>query len=201
MKSPDKKKVPAALLIIDMINDYNFEDSHMLLENMNPVAKNVANLKTKAKKNDIPVIYVNDNFGRWQSDMKKLVEYCSGEKGKEFVKPLVPDEDDYFIIKPKHSGFFSTPLSSLLNELGIQTLILTGVAGNICVLFTANDAYMRDYELYVPSDCIASNIKEDNDRALLLMENTLKANTQESSELDLKHIIEEAKNKKMNTVY
>ncbi|MFP3489870.1 isochorismatase family protein, partial [Staphylococcus sp. SIMBA_130] len=86
----------------------------------------------------------------------------------------------------------STPLSTLLKYLNVNTLIITGFAGNICVLFTANDAYMREYDLYIPSDCCASNVKEDNDYALRLMEGNLKANTQASSELKLDKLIEKA---------
>ncbi|MFC7370851.1 isochorismatase family cysteine hydrolase [Fictibacillus iocasae] len=193
--------VPVALLIIDMINDYDFEESDLLLAHMEAVAGSIARLKEQAKAVDMPVIYVNDNFGRWQSDRQKLVDYCCGGKGKDVVGPIVPETDDYFIIKPKHSGFFSTPLSSLLNDLNVHTLILTGVAGNICVLFTANDAYMRGFTLHVPSDCLASNIKEDNERALLLMANTLKADTSASGDMDLLHIIEETKNRKKSTIF
>lgn len=69
---------------------------------------------------------------------------------------LIPREDDYFVLKPKHSGFYSTSLETLLSYLGARKLIITGFAADICVLFTANDAYMRDFELLVPSDCIAS---------------------------------------------
>jgi nicotinamidase-related amidase len=117
------------------------------------------------------------------------------------VTQLKPDEDDYFVIKPKHSGFFSTPLSTLLNDLEVQTLIICGVAGNICVLFTANDAFMRGFTLYVPSDCSASNIEEDNKRALLLMKKTLNADISPSEELDLPSIIEQALHNKKRIIY
>ncbi|MCM3720281.1 cysteine hydrolase family protein [Fictibacillus phosphorivorans] len=194
-------KIPVALLIIDVINDFNFPEAELLLKTSAPIAEKIANLKKRAKKEEIPVIYVNDNFGQWQSDKQKLVEYCMEQDGGEFVKQLQPDDDDYFVIKPKHSGFFSTPLSTLLNDLDIQTLILCGVAGNICVLFTANDAYMRGFTIYTPSDCSASNIEEDNKRALLLMERTLDADISLSEELDLKAIIEEAKKSKQKNIY
>ncbi len=82
------------------------------------------------------------------------------------VERLKPDEEDYFVLKPKHSGFFSTTLEILLNHLKTNTVVLTGIAGNICVLFTANDAYMRDFQLVVPSDCVASNSDTENQHAL-----------------------------------
>src|SRR6185295_6879342 len=102
-----------------------------------------------------------------------------------FVEPLVPDADDYFVLKPKHSGFYSTTLSLLLTHLGAKNLILTGIAGNNCVLFTANDAYMRDFKLFIPADCVVSNTEEENQHALKQMENVLKADTTIAADLDL----------------
>lgn len=102
------------------------------------------------------------------------------------MKLLRPEESDYFVLKPKHSGFFSTTLETLLRYLETQTLILTGIAGNFCVLFTANDAYMRDFKLFVPSDCTVSNTKKENDSALALMSKFLKADTRLSSKIVLR---------------
>ena len=187
---PDKADV--ALLLIDVINDLEFEGGEQLLKHALPVADRIAALKKSARQAGVPAIYVNDNFGRWQSDFNKLLKHCLEEDvcGKPLVQKLQPEEDDYFVLKPKHSGFFSTTLDTLLEYLQAKTLILTGVAGNMCVLFTANDAYMRDFHLVVPADCIASNSAEDNDHALELMQKVLKADTRSSAELDfneLKH--------------
>nr|WP_245947185.1 isochorismatase family cysteine hydrolase [Bacillus taeanensis] len=88
---------------------------------------------------------------------------------------LKPEDDDYFVIKPKHSGFFSTTLETLLSHLKVKRLILTGIQTDICVLFTANDAYMRDYLLYVPSDCSAAENDKDHHYAFKKMKNLLKA--------------------------
>jgi nicotinamidase-related amidase len=188
---PDKADI--ALLLIDVINDLEFEGGEKLLKHALPAAAKIAALKKRCQQAGIPTIYVNDNFGRWQSDFNKLLKHCLEEDvcGKPLVQQLKPDEDDYFVLKPKHSGFFSTTLDTLLEYLQAKTLILTGVAGNICVLFTANDAYMRDFHLVVPSDCIASNSAEDNEHALELMKTVLKADTRPSAELDLdelKHV-------------
>jgi nicotinamidase-related amidase len=87
------------------------------------------------------------------------------------------------MLKAKHSGFFSTTLDALLAQLGVKTVIFTGMAANICVLFTANDAYMRDLNVIVPSDCVASNTKELNDYALDQMRIVVKANIEPSDEL------------------
>jgi len=184
--APDKSG--AALLLIDVINDFDFPQGDGLLELAQPVGKNIAELKKRAKAARIPCVYVNDNFGKWQSDFKKLVARCTDDdaKGKDFVKLLVPDEADYFVLKPKHSGFYSTTLDLLLTHLSAKNLILTGIAGNNCVLFTANDAYMRDFKVFVPEDCVVSNTKEENRYALKQMETVLKADTTPFQQLDLK---------------
>lgn len=186
--APDKSA--AALLLIDVINDFDFPTGAELLRLAMPVGANIARLKRRAAKAGIPSIYVNDNFGRWQSDLQKIVEHCRREDspGKEFVELLLPDKDDYFVLKPKNSGFFSTTLDLLLQHLGAKNLILTGIAGNNCVFFTANDAYMRDYKIFVPADCSVSNTEEENQHALKQMQIVLKADTTAGNELDLKAI-------------
>jgi nicotinamidase-related amidase len=184
--APDNSET--VLLLIDVINDFDFEEGEELLRLAMPVGKNIAELKKRAKASGIPCIYVNDNFGRWQSDFKKLVAHCSSDdaQGRDFVKLLVPDDDDYFVLKPKHSGFYSTTLELLLTHLSAKNLILTGIAGNNCVLFTANDAYMRDFKLFIPSDCVVSNTEEENRYALKQMEDVLKADSTPATQLDLK---------------
>ena len=182
--APDKSDV--ALLLIDVINDLEFPEGDQLLRFALPMADRLAALKSRAKREGIPAIYVNDNFGRWRSDFNAQVRHClrEGSCGKPIVELLKPEQDDYFVLKPKHSGFFSTALDTLLEYLGARTLVLTGFAANICVLFTANDAYMRDLHLVVPSDCTASNTAEENAYALGQMAKVLKADTRPSEEVD-----------------
>jgi nicotinamidase-related amidase len=186
---PDKSNV--ALLLIDVINDLEFEGGEDLLRHALPMARRIADLKRRAKEAGVPVIYVNDNFGRWKSDLSNLFEHCSAEgtRGKPVVDLLRPEDDDYFVLKPKHSGFYSTTLDLLLDYLSVETLILTGMAGNICVLFTANDAYMRDFHLVIPSDCVASNDPGENRHALSTMERLLKADITPSTELRLGELV------------
>jgi nicotinamidase-related amidase len=187
--APDKSDI--ALILIDVINDLAFDDGKKLLQYALPMAKRIAALKARARQAGIPSIYVNDNFGRWQSDFQKLVEHCLMDDvyGKPLATLLRPAEDDYFVLKPKHSGFYSTTLDLLLSYLGAKTLILTGIAGNICVLFTAHDAYMRDYHLIIPVDCIASNTVKENKNALELMKKVLKADITSSTELDFRKLL------------
>lgn len=165
------------LLIIDMINEFSFPDAHTMFPAIISTAERIAALKRRMKAAGFPVIYVNDNFGKWQSDFRKLVERCLEEscRGKEVTKLLRPEEDDYFVLKPKHSGFYATPLELLLTSLNARRLIMTGVAGNSCVLHTAADAYMREYELIVPSDCVLSTDARANTSALEHMGTMLKA--------------------------
>ena len=179
--APDK--CATALLIVDVINDLDFPEAKQLMRYVPAMARNLARLKERAKKAGVPVVYVNDNFGRWRSDLQSLVEHCRKGRARKIVDLLRPDQDDYFVLKPKHSGFFSSTLETLLRYLGSRTLIITGIAGNYCVLFTANDAYMRDYQLVVPADCTVSNTVSENRQALTLMKNYLKADTRRSGKI------------------
>lgn len=183
---------PVVLLLIDWIGSFDFENGGELLKHAKPAARKVAELKKKAKKAGVPVIYVNDNFGKWQSDFKNLLAHCRKKtsKGREIAKLLAPEKDDYFVLKPKHSGFYSTTLDLLLEYLKAETLILTGMATDICILFTANDAYMRDYNLIVPRDCVAAVDPDENEHALEYIERVLKTDIRPSTEIDFKKLIE-----------
>ena len=186
-----------ALLLIDVINDLEFPEGKKLLPKALPMAKRLVRLKKRAKQTGIPVVYVNDNFGKWRSDFRKQVVHCLEDEtcGEPLVRLLAPDEDDYFVLKPKHSGFFSTTLHILLDYLGVKTLILTGLTGDNCVLFTAHDAYLRDFHLIVPSDCVASIDPAENHHALRQMQRLLKADIRASPKLNLGALIRRNKRK------
>jgi nicotinamidase-related amidase len=190
MKSRDAhgaapERSSTVLLLVDVINDFDFPRSDDLMRFALPAARRIVALKKRLKARGIPAIYVNDNFGRWQSDFKKQVGRCISDqsKGAPVARLLIPGEDDYFVLKPKHSAFFSTSLDVLLDYLGARKLVVTGLAGDICVLFTANDAYMRDYELIVPSDCIASETAAANRNACKQMQRFLHADVRHSRRL------------------
>lgn len=182
--APDKSNV--ALLLIDVINDFEFEDGEKLFKHALPVARRLARLRERAKAAKIPVIYVNDNFGKWQSNFNNILERSIHEKvrGAQIAQMLKPDDEDYFVLKPKHSGFYSTTLDILLEHLECRTLILTGVTTDICILFTANDAYMRDFNLVIPRDCVAAVEKKDSDDALKHIKRVLKADIIASAKID-----------------
>lgn len=182
---------PVVLLLIDVINDLDFPGGEELLPFATEMAANLAAFKERCRDAGISCVYVNDNFGRWRSDFNVQVSRCSRPeaRGREIVRQLLPDPEDYFVLKPKNSGFFSTTLELLLNYLQAKRLILTGLTGNNCVLFTAHDAYLRDYRLLIPSDCIASPSEADNQYALQQMRSVLKADVRDSSEFDLRELL------------
>jgi nicotinamidase-related amidase len=177
----------AALLLIDVINDLEFPGGRALAKTAVPAAARIAALKRRARKARIPVIYANDNFGRWRSDFSEAVEHClhDGVRGRPLAEMLAPEREDYFVLKPKHSAFFSTTLATLLEYLKVERLVFAGFAGDACVLISAVDAFMRDFELFVPSDCIASKSPAENRRALAYMARVLHADTRASARLNL----------------
>jgi isochorismate hydrolase len=189
--APDK--CACALLLIDWINDLEFDSGEKLLPRALAAAKATAALRRRAKQAGVPVIYCNDNFGKWRSDFRSLLDHVLKDevRGRPIAQLLAPDEHDYFVLKPKHSGFHSTSLEVLLAHLGASTLILTGIAGNFCVLFTAQDAYMRDFRLLVPRDCIASEEEADNRHALEHMAKVCKADIGPSAGVDLRALRED----------
>ena len=186
--SPSRKRhsIPVsgtALLLIDVINDLAFPGSEGLVEQAEQMAPRLAEFKRRAARARIPAIYVNDNFGQWRSDFRQTVAHCLAKRspGRRVSRLLQPSRTDYFVLKPKHSGFYDTTLETLLDDLHISRVIVTGIAGNICVLFTANDAYMRDLRVYAPADCIVSETADLNAYALQQIEQVLKGDTRPST--------------------
>jgi nicotinamidase-related amidase len=189
---PDNSHI--ALLIIDAINDFEFENAEPLFAAALPAAQKLAAFKRRAKAAKVPVIYVNDNFGKWRTDFRKLLEHCLQDevRGKPIAQLLQPDPDDYFVLKPKHSGFYSSVLPLLLDHLHAKLLLLAGFATDSCVLFTAIDAYMRDLQIVIPKDCVAADAPQANERALALMEKSLKAQILDASRIDFGELTQRA---------
>lgn len=190
MTSNDEQSFPdqseTALLIIDTINDLEFSGGERLFDTALPMAEAIAALKQRAAAAGIPAIYLNDNFGQWRSDFRTVVrKNLDGVRGSPIVRLLVPAEEDYFVLKPKHSGFFGTTLQTLLRFIGAKRLILTGLTTDICVQLTAADAHMRDYQIIVPTDCCAAIAATQHRQALAYMKRVLKADVRESEQLEL----------------
>ncbi len=177
----------AALLIIDMINRMDFEGAEALREGAANASAAVLRLREAADRLGVPVVYVNDNHGQWHSERSRIVETCTGDDspGREVSRRLAPRRDDFFVIKPQFSGFYATNLPVLLPRLRVSRLVLTGVAADICVLFTAADAHMREYRLWAPADAVASPEPKRTDWALEIMRETMGAETRPTGELGL----------------
>jgi len=177
----------AALLLVDFINDLRFEGGAALLPAAVEAARRTAALKARAKKAAVGIIYANDNFGDWRSDQRRVYARCTrrGARGAPVARLLKPGRDDYFLFKPRHSAFYGTSLAPLLESLAVETLILTGLTADMCVLFTANDAHLRDLRLFVPRDCVAALDPDRYRAALRYFETVLAADTRPSTELRL----------------
>ena len=182
--APDSS--PTALLIIDAINDLEFPGGKEMLARATRMARCIAKLKKRAEAAHVPTVYVNDNFGRWRSDFRRLVNHCLDDDvlGRPVVEQLLPDENDYFVLKPKHSGFYNTTLDLLLEHLQAKTLVITGMATDACVLFTAADAYMRDFRVIIPRDCVTALTPAVHRAALDHMRTTIKAEIVDSRRIN-----------------
>jgi nicotinamidase-related amidase len=178
---------PVVLIMVDVINDLEFDGGEKILRHALPMAKRLGKLADRAREAGIAVIYVNDNFGKWRSDFRALLDHCLNDdvRGKPIVELLEPKHSDYFVLKPKHSAFFSTTLDTLLDYLQAKTVIIAGIATDRCVLFTASDAHMRDLNLIVPRDCSAAENVEHHRTTVAMMSRTLHADTRPSTKLDL----------------
>ena len=179
IKGSRSRQHPYALVLVDVINELEFDGGETLLPRAKAMARRVAALKARALRAGVPCIYVNDNFRQWRSDFRMLVDRClhGGVRGEPVARLLAPGEDDYFVLKPLHSGFYSTALDLLLRELGSKKLVICGLATEGCVLFTASDAYIRGFEIFVPRDGCASESAARHRAALDIMRKMLKADT------------------------
>jgi nicotinamidase-related amidase len=166
-----------AILLVDLINPFDFPGADALLPNAMRIAEPIQRLRRKARRAGAHVIYVNDNFGDWHHGLAELVESSLSPEnpGRDFIAATAPEPDDYYVLKPRHSGFLSTSLDALIRYLGVDTVVICGIATEMCVLFTAIDAYMRELRVVVPRDCVASEHQGDAQPILALMADVLKA--------------------------
>jgi nicotinamidase-related amidase len=184
--------VPVALLLIDVLTTFQFPDGEAVLIGALAMRDTLVRLKARARTAGIPVLYVNDNFGDWRSEKEVLMGRCLEAKGGEFVRPLLPDSEDYFVLKPMHSAFYMTPLEVLLQHLQVETIILTGLTSNSCIAVTAHDANMRGFEIYIPPDCSCARNSEEHTQALAQLKAMAGANLRPSASLRLSNLIRAA---------
>jgi len=185
--------VPVALLLIDVLTTFQFPDGDAILQGALKMRDPLLKLKARARQAGIPVLYVNDNFGDWRSEKEVLIGRCLQAKGSQFVRPLVPDSEDYFVLKPMHSAFYMTPLEVLLLHLEVETLILTGLTSNSCITVTAHDANMRGFNIYIPSDCSCARHSREHIQAMEQLKAMAGADVRRSSALKIPDLIRAAR--------
>lgn len=144
-----------ALLIVDLISDFEFEDGEILFDRSQAMIDELSQIKTELRTREIPVIYVNDELEESNGDIVKDIAHlrARSDRADSVLSRLLPTEDDHFVFKPQRSGFYATTLGNLLMSLEVTSVIVTGVTTDICVFFTAHDAYMRGYGVWVPENC------------------------------------------------
>ena len=185
--------VPLALLLIDVLTTFQFPDGDAILRGALRMRDALVRLKQRARAAHIPVLYVNDNFGDWRSEKEVLMGRCLESKGAQFVQPLLPDGEDYFVLKPMHSAFYMSPLEVLLQHLQVEALILTGLTSNSCITVTAHDANMRGFDIYIPSDCSCARSEKEHAQALGQLNEMVGANIGRSTSLKLPKLIRAAR--------
>lgn len=181
--APDSCKT--ALLLVDVINDLNFPNGEKLQKPFERMSIALEKLLKKSRDHNVPILYVNDNFGKWRSDFKTQIKNCLSSKSRtaKALQGLLPKASDYYILKAKHSAFYASPLEILLRALGTETLVIAGLTAESCVLFTATDAYLRDYRVVIAEDCVASFSADKKRSALRLMKESLKARVVKASSI------------------
>jgi len=172
----------AVLLLIDFFNPRGFEGGTLSPATVR-AAQRTAKLKARLRRIGVPAVYANDNFGRWESEFSSLVQTCRGIGGDvgTVAQLLAPQRGDRSVLKPRHSAFYETPLEYLLASLGADSVVLTGVAADSCIMFTAHDAYLRKYALRIPSDCVAAERDADRRMALAYLARVTKADVRRST--------------------
>src|SRR5690348_9918981 len=178
-------KSETALLVLDMFSDFAFPDGRTVLGAARRILPNVVRLRARARAGRAAVVYVNDNLGPWRSDFRSLLARCAAPDapGADIARALAPAENEIVVLKPRHSGFYATPLGALLEQAEVRRVVLAGLSTEQCILFTANDAYLRHLEIAVPSDCVAAASRAEHRLALTYLSSVLGADVRDSRRL------------------
>jgi nicotinamidase-related amidase len=174
-----------ALLVVDMLNTYEHDDADKLAASAREAVPQMTELIERARATDVALVYVNDNYGDWNSSSSELSERALAGRHRELVEPLLPGEDDAFVIKVRHSVFYSTPLEYLLQALDVGRIVLTGQATEQCILYSALDGYVRHFDVAVPRDGVAHIHEHLAEAALEMMERNMHAEIRSADELRL----------------
>jgi nicotinamidase-related amidase len=182
IRTPSLPPSPTVLVLVDFINPLDFDGADALAPSALGAARATAALRRRIARDGAQTIYANDNYGVWRSDFKAVWARCRALRGApaDIARLLKPRRNDLTVLKPRHSAFYSTPLDLLLRQLRCKKLIVAGLAADNCVLFTAMDAYLHGYSLWVPQDCVAAESQDAKAGALEHMRRVLKASVRAS---------------------
>jgi nicotinamidase-related amidase len=172
----------SALVVTDMLNTYDFEHADDLVASVRETIPNIRHLLDRAADEEVPVIYVNDNYGDWNSSVDELVRRGLDGRHPELIEPIRPPDDVSFVIKARHTIFYGTPLEHLLVTHDIDRLVLTGQVTEQCILYSALDAYVRGLQVAVPADAVAHIHDDLSEAALRMMEVNMDADVSPSTE-------------------
>jgi nicotinamidase-related amidase len=172
-----------ALVIVDMLNAYEHDDADALTRSVEQALPAMVRLIERAREEAELTVYVNDNFGAWQSDREQLLENAMAGRYGHLVEPIAPNEDALFVVKARHSIFYGTPLEYLLGERGIRRVVLAGQVTEQCVLYSALDAYIRRLEVVVPRDAVAHIHGDLAEASLRMMEINMNAEIVDADEV------------------
>jgi nicotinamidase-related amidase len=164
-----------AVIVVDMLNAYDHEDADRLVESVERVVEPIAGLIERASDDGAELIYVNDNYGDWNSSSEELAERALNGRRPDLVEPLLPPDGTDFVIKARHTIFYMTPLEYLLSQKEIGHLILAGQVTEQCILYSALDAYVRHLDVTIPTDAVAHIHEDLAEAALKMMERNMRA--------------------------
>lgn len=174
-----------ALIVVDMINAYEHRDAGQLIPSVERALPQMQRLIRRARDEDVPVIYVNDNFGRWRSHHDEILDTVLRGPHADLVEPIRPDEESMFVVKARHSIFFQTPLEYLLFQRGIERIVLCGQVTEQCVLYSALDAHIRHLQVCVPQDAVAHIHSDLAEAALQMMARNMAAEVSPGDDIEL----------------
>jgi nicotinamidase-related amidase len=164
-----------ALLVIDMLNPYEHDDADRLAESVRAAVPQVAALIERARDREMPIVWVNDNYGDWNASAQKLVGAALDGRHPDLVEPVLPADDEMFVLKTRHSVFFSTPLEYLLETIDVGRIVLAGQVTEQCILYSAVDGYVSHFEVAVPPDGVAHIYEHLAKSSLEMMERNMHA--------------------------
>jgi nicotinamidase-related amidase len=174
-----------ALLALDVFSDFRFVDGAAMCERLRTVAPALGTLIRRARRAEVPVVYVNDHSGHWRATFHDIVARAERGRGGDIARRVKPTRRDYFVLKTRRSGFLHTPLEVLLGVLEVRRVVLAGIATDMCILATATDAQNRELEVAVPHDCTAALTDERHARALALMRDSVGVEVEAAADIAL----------------